>query len=458
MKRAFVKASFSDGFTLLSEHYKESVSVVMGLWIPVGSRAELAGNYGVFHFLEHIVFKSPKVLNLVKKIEGLGGEVNAFTAHEHTCFYLTLLSEDIDLGFEFLSLLLKPLNISDTDFEKEKAVVQQEVRSQDDDIEDITHRYFFSNTFQGSSLEHPLSGSEADVSQLSKKILLAHHKKFYQNSNHVLSLVGAFNQKTIQSKITRYFAVKKLPLVSKSLIFKPKKSEYNKPIVTLADLGGLKEGCLGQQNYAKNIFLNIQFKPGFYPLSKKSQQLYLTLGFELPAVYSKQRLAGMIINSYLGNGMSSVLSNDIRENKGLVYFIHSQMVSFLDGGVLLIEASSEPKNMPEVIESIFKIIKNLNKSGLSVTDLANQKQLLKGQILLGAEDLDSRMHSVALNELIFEKSKSPEFFIKELQSVTQTDVLNYIHKYLDLSKISAVLVGPKAHLFKPFFASLKSKL
>lgn len=428
----YKKYQISPQVALVTEHNPGARSVVMGLWFPVGSRFETPKQFGAYHFIEHLVFKNPKTLKLVKDIEAVGGDVNAFTSHEHTCFHVTLLKEDYELGLEFLASIVKPLKVPKAEFEKERDVILQEVRSHQDDIEDEVHRFFMAKALKGSGLAHSISGEVENVQELTAKDLQELHRKSYLQGAMVLSVAGFLDFKKIKKSAVQKF------------------KKFNKT----AELE--KES----ENYYVDRLRHLP-KPlmhaGIYPKDRKTQQVYLVMGFEIDPVFSAERFAAVLFNSWFGQGMASRLYQKVREELGLVYFIHSQVLTFLDKGLFLIEASSEVQKMPEVIDVVFKEIQKLQTSTFSTQRLASQKKILKGQVLLGAEDFENRMQSVALNELLFKKYKSPEDFMSQFAKVKSKDVTSFVRKKLDLNKMSFVLYGPGASEFEPYVKNLVKK-
>lgn len=421
------------GLCLVTEHNPFSHSVVVGLWFPVGSRFESPGEFGAYHFIEHLVFKSKTALKLVKQIESVGGDVNAFTAHEHTCYHVTCLRQDIELALRFLACVRSELKITKDDFEKEKAVILQEIRSHQDDIEDEVHRFFMSQVLADSPLSHSISGESYDVEKLNLEQLKKIHQAHYRKSPVVLSVTGNFDKKNLGSQVGKAFGYLKGVKASKEKVTRAKTKTCYYP-----QLKGFEQKAL---NY---------FKPGVYLKQRKTQQLYFTVSFPLLSIYSDERFAGSLLNSWFGQGMTSYLFRKLREDLGLVYFVHSHITTFLDQGLFLIEASCELQNMPEVIEIIFREIKNLAKKDFSKRLLDQQKKLLRGQVLLGAEDLENRMQSVALNELIFNEYRSPEQYLKKFDTVNAKDVKKFITERLRLDLCAVVLYGAQAKTFKPF--------
>lgn len=423
----FKKVKINGQLTLVGELHPTARSVVIGLWFAKGSRFEQKGEFGAYHFLEHLVFKSNKALSLLKKIELCGGEVNAFTAHEHTCFHVTVLAQDLELAIQFLAALVKTLKVKPQDFELEKQVIIQEIKSHHDDIEDEVHRFFLEKTLKGTGLAHSISGSVADVTSLTLADLQKIHKVHYQKGYQVLSIAGQFQFSTTEALIKKYFGQ------GGHLSLK------NENPQGLYDLSSLKT----------------QFTPGVYTFERKTQQLYLLMGFRMGSIFDPQRFAASLFNSWFGQGMMSQLYQKIREELGLVYFIQSQVVTFLDQGIFLIEASSEKQKMPDVIESLVEQINLLHQEKKSASIWNKQKRLMRGQILLAADDFENRMQSVALNQLLFGKNKTPEQFLAELESVTAGDVDCFLKDVFKPENVSVVLYGSDAKKFEPY---LKAQL
>lgn len=424
----FKKIKINGQLTLVGELHPTARSVVVGLWFAKGSRFEKKGEFGAYHFLEHLVFKSDKALSLLKKIELCGGEVNAFTAHEHTCFHVTVLAQDLELAIRFLAALVKTLKVKPQDFELEKQVIIQEIKSHHDDIEDEVHRFFLEKTLKGTGLAHSISGSVSDVTSLSLEALQSIHKEQYQMGQQILSIAGQFAFGSTEGLVKKYFGHRS-----------PKGLGVVDPDQGLYDLSSFKT----------------QFTPGVHTFERKTQQLYLLMGFRMGSIFDPQRFAASLFNSWFGQGMMSQLYQKIREELGLVYFIQSQVVTFLDQGLFLIEASSEKQKMPDVIEALVEQIKLLHQEKKSAAVWNKQKRLMRGQILLAADDFENRMQSVALNQLLFGKNKTPEQFLTELESVTTREIDRFVAQVFKPENVSVVLYGSDAKKFEPY---LKAQL
>lgn len=418
----FQKHKINQQLTLVGELHPTSRSVVVGLWFPKGSRFENKGEYGAYHFLEHLVFKSEKALKLLKKIELCGGEVNAFTAHEHTCFHVTVLAQDLELAIQFLASLVRPLKVKAQDFDLEKQVIIQEIKSHHDDIEDEVHRFFLEKTLKGTGLAHSISGSVADVNQLNFTKLQAIHKEHYQLGTQIISIAGQFVFNSTLELVKKYFTKNTLPQLNSDS----------------------SRGCYELSSFKTH------FTSGVHTYERKTQQLYLLMGFQMGSIFDSQRFAASLFNSWFGQGMMSQLYQKIREELGLVYFIQSQVITFLDQGVFLIEASSEKQKMPDVIEALIQQIKGLHQVHLPAGVWNKQKRLMRGQILLAADDFENRMQSVALNELLFGKNKTPEQFLAELESVTSKQINQFVDQVFRPENVSVVLYGSDAKKFEPY--------
>jgi predicted Zn-dependent peptidase len=436
---SFKKIHFDSGLCLVSERNPYSRSVVVGLWFPVGSRFEQPGEFGSYHFIEHLVFKSPKALKIVKQIELAGGDVNAFTAHEHTCYHVTCLKQDVGFALKFLACIRSHFDVSPDDFEKEKAVILQEVRSHQDDIEDEVHRFFMSKVLSGSALAHSISGEIEDVASLSLNGLKTLHFKSYTNGQCVISIAGNFEFELITDLIEKEFRCSKI---------KDNRSIKNsKKVKTVVPYYGFDFSSVCDS-------VTKHFQPGLYLKERKTKQLYFTLSFPIKAIFSDERFPASLLNAWFGQGMTSHLFKKLREDLGLVYFVHSHISTFLDQGLWMIEASCEIQNMPEVIEMIFFELKKLRTKIFSPSWLRAQKKLLRGQVLLGADDLENRMQSIALNELIFQEYRSPEEYLNKFEKVNGSEIKSFIKERINFSQCAVVLYGQKAKEFQPFVEKL----
>jgi len=394
-----------------------SRAVSCGIWINKGTRDELShSEAGVAHFIEHMVFKRTKkrsAFEIARVLEAVGGDLNAFTSRESTCYLTHSLHEHVGLSLDVLSDLVCRPRFNPHDIKKEKHVVLQEIHMAEDQLEDNIFDRYFDLIYPGESIGKPILGTEESISKMKRETIIDFHHRHYRAPNLVVSVTGKVKHEKVVELVQKHL---KLPPAPKL------RSEAAKvePSV-LAKLPTIKA-------FRKAI-------------PRPSEQAHILIGLPASEFRSILRFESYIVNTLLGGGMTSRLYQSVREDRGLVYSIYSQLVTFVDAGQMLIYAGCEPKEAPVVVELILKEIKKLRRSGISKKDLEFFKTQVKGQILLGADDIDNRMNSLAANEMVFGKYRSVDDVIADIERVSPETVEAYIEMYIDPERMGMLLMG-----------------
>lgn len=408
MERRFKKSVLTNGVRVVSEFHPESRAVAMGLWVDVGTRDELTGQVGISHLLEHMVFKGTKKrtgYQIARSLEALGGELNAFTSRENTCFHALVLKDHWGEALDVLTDLVCNMKFSKKDFLLEKGVIIQEIAMAEESPEEFVYDHFFEHCFGAHPLGRSILGSLKTITHMKMGDVYDHYKKTYQGSNIILSAAGNIDHEELVKK-------------AESLLSSKKKS---RPTIR-------KE--------------KPRWKTHRWIKEKETEQVHFLIGMPFPHFESPDRFAGVILNAVLGGGMTSRLYQSIRERKGLAYVTYSMMNTFIDTGVMNIYAGVEPDKVEQLAELVAHEFKKLKKQGLKKSEIENYKTQVVGSLLLGADDVDNRMNSIAINEFIFEKYRSPETVVKDVEAITADQLHQFIDKWIRPEKVSGVLMGP----------------
>ena len=413
--------------------------VYVGLWLPVGSRFERHKEHGLCHFLEHFVFKNPHALRWSQELERRGGEVNAVTAHEYTCFYFSCLNEDVKLGFSCLASLLAPLRFDKKHFKNEKQVIAQEILSVQDDIEEEFHNFILENLGLDTGLEHKISGEVSDVRALSFQQLKAWHEQYYRRGKKVLSVSGAIGAQEVLSLFARYFL--------RSAPHFQVKSKRSRAFDVKKDSSHPHYGKLpwNQPRLQTNRV---------FTRDRHTQHLYLGILFPLPGMFDRRRFAVNVIHQWLASGIASHLYRLIREELGLVYYIGGHLASFTDMGFYLIEASAEPKLMPEVLDRVLGELKKLSRKSWSPQWLQRYRQMILKQLWMSEHEGEGRMQSLGMNELFWGRPWRIEEYARFYEELTVTDIREAVKHNLCLSQARIYLYGQNGSLFGPYVKGL----
>jgi predicted Zn-dependent peptidase len=418
-KAVFNKSILQSGARLLTEHHPHSRSFSVGFWVDVGSRFEEAHLAGITHFLEHITFKGTKnrsAMEIAQSLECVGGDLNAFTTKEHTCYHGTVLKEDWKSAVDVLFDLTTQMKFSSKDFKNEKSVIIQEIGMSEDTPDDIIYDYLLEYVFKDHPLGRPILGKIGTVHGLKEKDVYDYYHSFYQGKNLVISCAGNLNHQKIEDFLNQKIVKLKTP---KNTVSSQE----------LLDLSGFK-------------------KPEYHPVrlvrEKASEQTHILMSLPSSTFTDKLRMEAFIINSVLGGGMTSRLFQNVREKRGIAYSVQSFLHTMTDTGFITVYAACESAKVKELIQIIFRELKLLKKKGISKEDVLFFKNQIKGSILLGSEDVDNRMNSLAVNELVFGKPNSVAKIQKEIEKITYDSVHEYLENYLDLEQVAGIILGPKA--------------
>jgi len=405
-----VEFTLKNGLTVLCEHLPYIRSVLLGLWVKEGSRIETSNQFGMAHFLEHLLFKGTakrSAHEIAESLETVGGELNAFTSREHCCYYARATHEHAELIFDVISDLVFHPNLDREEMEKEKLVVCQEIDMYEDSPEELVHELLVREMY-GEPLGHPVIGYKDRVDQFKHSKLKTFHKRLYHPSNLFLTIVGNLEEDQFRNLSLKYFDEKKSPIP---------------PPSSLPDPEERKQGVLAVQ---KNV-----------------EQCHLVLGWHAFAITHEDRYVLHLISAYLGGGMSSVLFQEVREALGLTYNIYSFVRAYKDAGFLGIYSAQSDENSSQVMNLIFSIASTLEQEGITSERLDQLKSQLKGNLLLGLERTSFRMNRMGVGHLYFGQVISPEGLIALVNKVTQADIRRVASKIFSQTP-SCVTVGPKS--------------
>jgi predicted Zn-dependent peptidase len=431
----FEKSVLPSGLTVVTEFQSGTNAVSCGLWVPKGTRHEPEKLLGIAHFVEHMVFKQTKLrsaFEIVRDMEAVGGDLNAFTSRENTCFVTASLAEDLGLSIDLLGDLVTSPTFDKNDIKKEKQVVIQEIAMAEDMIEENIFDYFFSEAFKGTDLERPILGTKKAIGRLTLDDISQFHQSRYGVSDLVLSVAGKLEHEQVLDWADKYI-VKRSPKAASKVSAKTK-TAFKKS-------SGFKVDAPQAIVKAQRLDWPKAFRTFKDSIRKPSEQVHILVGWPTVAFTEAGRFEAYIVNAALGGGMTSRLYQKIREEKGLVYTVYSQISSFVDAGVFSVYAATERKNAKDVMSIILDEIEKLAKHGMSNTELKLFKTQVRGQLLLGAEDIDNRMNSIGINEMVFEEYRPVESVIADVEKVSQESLKAFFKTSFDIDKISAVFMG-----------------
>ena len=404
----YKKHVLENGLTIIGEEIPYVKSISLGIWINAGSRIEDEEISGISHFIEHMLFKGTKnrtSKQIASEIDNLGGQINAFTSKECTCYYVKLLDSHIDIGIDILSDMILNSKFNEDDLDKERSVIIEELKMYEDSPEDLAYDLLTENIYKNDTLGMNIIGTEESLKKLNREKLLDYFNKYYVPNNSVIAISGNFNFNEIINKIEDKFKGWK----KKSVNIDIKKAE---------------------------------FKSCFLTKNKDIEQVNLAMSLEaVPLENDEEVYALAVINTVFGGSISSRLFQKIREEKGLVYSIYSSQSLYRKCGELGIFASMSNDHLEEVYESIIEEIKIMKKDYLTEQEIKESKEQLKGSYILGLESTSSRMMSIGRSLLLNNKVESTDDILKSIDNVDRETVKKVIDKIFNLNKLGVCIVG-----------------
>ena len=380
-----------NGLLVLTESIPHVRSVCMGVWIDSGSRDESLALNGISHFVEHMVFKgttSRSAQQFAREADAIGGNLDAFTGKESICFNIKVLDENIAPALDLLSDLVLHPTFTPEDISRERGVILEEIKMDEDNPDYLVHETFTQNFWKGHPLGRPILGTVKTVSSFNQQIVFDYYAGRFTPHNMVFSAAGHLDHDTFVAQVADHFS---------SLAASSETPPAHVP--------------------APATYPHITLKR-----KKSLEQVQLCLGVPAPPVASPARYGVYLLNSMLGGGMSSRLFQTIREDRGLAYSIYSESNPFRDAGCLAIYAGTSAENTPEVLRLTIEELRRLKEDTVPEAELKRAKDQLKSNIVLGLESSSSRMANLARQEMYFRRFFAIDEIVSEVEAVTAADI------------------------------------
>ena len=399
----------SNGITVIMEDMPYLRSAAFGVWVRAGSRNENAANNGIAHVIEHMLFKGTNhrdAKQIADEMAKIGGNVNAFTGKECTCYYATILSEHLPIAIDIIADMLNNSLFEEKELKKEKRVILEEIDMYDDSPEDLVHEMIQMKIWKDHPLGYQISGTKKIVRAMSREQILEFMDTYYIGENMIISVAGQFDEIKTMKRLEEEFG---------SIKAASEKSGYD----------------AGKPDYHRVT----------YKKEKDIEQLHLNIAFDCISYLSEKQYIFSVLNSILGGSINSRLFLQIRDKSGLTYSIYSYGSSYRDTGLFQIYAAMNPSQTSAVVKKIYKIITDIRKKGITMDELQMTKEQLKTEIILGNESAKSRMNANGKSMLYRGRIISAEELVEGIDTVTLEEVKDFADCYLDLSKCSVSLVG-----------------
>jgi predicted Zn-dependent peptidase len=402
------------GLRVVTESVPGVRSAAFGIWVGVGSRDETPAQAGAAHYLEHLLFKGTptrSALDISASIDGVGGEMNAFTSKEYTCFYARVLDVDLPLAVDVISDLVTSALLRARDVESERDVILEEIAMRDDDPGDLVHEEFADAMFGPTPLGRPILGTVETIESITPRAIRAFYQRRYRPENLVVAAAGHVDHATVVRLVRRAFSAAGM-LDSDAIPSLPRSGEF-------------------RTRGAGDVRV----------LTKSTEQANVVLGVPGVARDDDRRFALGVLNAALGGGMSSRLFQEVREKRGLAYSVFSFAAHYADTGMFGIYAGCMPKKVDEVLDIARDELVKVAAGGLTLEELARGKGQVRGGLVLGLEDTGSRMSRIGKAELLAGDLWSTAEVLSAIDAVTIDDVRDVAATLLEVTPTLAV-IGP----------------
>jgi predicted Zn-dependent peptidase len=414
-----------NGVVVATESLPNIRSASLGVYLDIGSRDEVPETNGLAHLFEHMVFKgTPKhgPLEIVKCFEATGGQINAFTSKEQTCFYAKVVDTEVNAGLSMLLEMVLESSFDPAELAKEKDVIIEEIKGGNDNPEDYIYDLFSQAYFHDHSLGYPIAGDEKTVKGLTRDHLLDHQRKAAAKLPLFVTAVGRVSHTEVVAIARRAFGLGGSGSRASKTAF------HGVP------------GIASRQAARRPGHI---LRPRHLMEKRPVQQVTALLGGPGYAWAHSNRYALLLLNTILGDGMSSKLFQSVRESLGLVYTIYSSPEFLINAGVYAIGFATEPKDIAKAVKEINRQLSRLKKDGLTRDEMDFAKANLRGSILLGLESTNTRMANISRQLMYGEKGESVEKILQRLDQVTGPDVKRAIRDVFRADRWASAAVLPK---------------
>ncbi|HKF03885.1 MAG TPA: pitrilysin family protein [Candidatus Sulfotelmatobacter sp.] len=402
------RQKLANGLTVITEQMQHIRSASIGIWLQTGSRDEDPEWNGISHFIEHMVFKGTKhrtAEEIARQVDSIGGNMDAFTAKECICFNVKVLDEHIPTALDILSdLVLNPI-FDASDIARERGVIMEEIKMDEDNPDYLVHEIFTQNFWKDHPLGKPILGTKETVKRFERDSVLDAYAHRFAPGNIIVSAAGHLDHDQFVELVKRHF-------------------EYMKPVSN------------GFHSSAPKTFSRIILRN-----KKALEQVQLCIGVPAHPIAHEKRHAGYILNTVLGGGMSSRLFQNIRERQGLAYSIYSDLNPYRDTGCLAVYAGTSLASAAKVVQSVVEEFRKLKSDSVPEEELRRSKAQLKGSLMLSLESSTSRMSNLARQEMYFDRFYDLDELIERIEAVTAEDLANLANEFFKPESVAVTALG-----------------
>jgi len=397
-----------NGLTILSEEMPHIRSVAIGIWIRTGSRHEVPERNGISHFVEHMVFKGTRnrtAEDIARQVDSIGGNMDAFTAKETICFNVKVLDDHMPVAMDVLSdLVLNPI-FEPSDIQKERGVILEEIKMDEDNPDYLVHEIFTQNFWKDHALGKPILGTKETVRKFERDLLFEYYEKRFAPGNMIVAAAGSLNHDHFVQIVRERF-------------------EQLAPVAN-----GFHEAP--PKTYSRIMMRN----------KKSLEQVQLCIGVPSYHISHDRRYVSYVLNTLLGGGMSSRLFQNVRERQGLVYSIFSELNPFKDTGCMAVYAGTSRESAPKVVRSVVAEFAKFKNDPIPADELRRAKDQLKGGLMLSLESSTARMSNLARQEMYYDRFFGLDEIIEKIEVVTAEEVAQTASEFFRPENLAVTVLG-----------------
>jgi predicted Zn-dependent peptidase len=396
------------GLTVITEQMEHIRSASIGIWLETGSRDETPQSNGISHFIEHMVFKGTKhrtAEEIARQVDSIGGNMDAFTSKECICFNVKVLDEHVPLALEILSDLVLYPNFTDEDIARERGVILEEIKMDEDNPDYLVHEIFTQNFWKDHPLGKPILGTKETVKKFERQAVLDTYTHRFAPGNIIVAAAGHLDHDQFVDLVVKHFEH-----------LKPAQNGFHSP--------------------APKIVPRIVLRN-----KKALEQVQLCIGVPAYPIAHEKRYAGYILNTLLGGGMSSRLFQNIRERQGLAYSIYSDLNPYRDTGCMAVYAGTSLASAAKVVQSVVGEFRDLKIRPVPEEELRRSKDQLKGSLMLSLESSTARMSNLARQEMYFDRFQDLDELVQKIEAVTPDDLQSMAQEFFKTESVAVTVLG-----------------
>lgn len=467
------------GLRVVCERMESVRSVAAGVWVGAGSRYEDASRAGISHFIEHMLFKGTRrrtARQIAEEIDCVGGQINAFTAKDCTCFYTKTLDSSLGVGVDILADILLHSKLLKTDIDLERNVILEEINMIEDSPDELVHDLLSEGVWRGCALGGPILGTGETLAHIDANAMRDYLGRRYVPGNTVIAVTGAFDEGALLKALEKGFRkwIAGGPAVRAGEDAAPTAPEAARAGGAAARAGGDAARAVDQAvvacatdrvgaaragepatragdlaptvpEAARDMYFggtdDANYSAGVFIRQKDTEQVHLCIGFDGVELGNDDIYVLQLINYIFGGGMSSVLFQKIREELGLVYSIYSYVTAYRRAGLFAIYAGMQTEQAARVFDMIIGEMRVFKQSGMTPDLLNRAKEQFKGNYLMGLENPSARMSALGKSELLLGYYKTPEETVAKIEKVTLDEIYNVMNRIFDPDKLAVSAVG-----------------